>query len=211
MFQFIVALHLANALLCCTIAALAIRSMRRAPSWQPLAGWSFISFITVYALTSVQRAGFPLLPRWEGWMVIGTTMSFLAAGLLALVFVQAARRSRVALLVVEEARYNAREYERARRDYEQLVRHRIANPLAVVQGVALTLLDHPELPADTRRSLITSLVAASEELVDVSLEPQQRSVEEHELHAVPRASAHAGTFVPDAESSRPREATAIPA
>lgn len=191
MFQLVVAMHLANALLCCTIAILAVRAMRRTRSWQPLAGWSFISFITVYALMTVQRAGLPLLPRWEGWMVIGTTMSLVAASLLALVFVQAARRSRVALLVVEEAAHNAREYERARHDYEQLVRHRIANPLAVVQGIALTLQDHPELPADTRRSLVASLVAASEELVDVSLEPTQRSLEEHELHAVPRARAHA--------------------
>lgn len=191
MFQLIVAMHLVNALLCCTIAILAVRAMRRTRSWQPLAGWSFISFITVYALMTVQRAGLPLLPRWEGWMVIGTTMSLVAASLLALVFVQAARRSRVALLVVEEAAHNAREYERARHDYEQLVRHRIANPLAVVQGIALTLHDHPELPADTRRSLVASLVAASEELVDVSLEPTQRSLEEHELHAVPRARAHA--------------------
>lgn len=191
MFQLVVAMHLANALLCCTIAILAVRAMRRTRSWQPLAGWSFISFITVYALMTVQRAGLPLLPRWEGWMVIGTTMSLVAASLLALVFVQAARRSRVALLVVEEAAHNAREYERARHDYEQLVRHRIANPLAVVQGIALTLHDHPELPADTRRSLVASLVAASEELVDVSLEPTQRSLEEHELHAVPRARAHA--------------------
>lgn len=208
MFQFIVAMHLANALLCCTIALLAVRAMRRAPSWQPLAGWSFISFITVYALMSVQRAGFPLLPRWEGWMVIGTSMSLVAASLLALVFVQAARRSRVALLVVEEAQHNAREYERARRDYEQLVRHRIANPLAVVQGVALTLQDHPELPADTRRSLITSLVAASEELVDVSLEPAQRSVEERELHAIPRARVGASASV---SPIRAVDETAIPA
>ena len=195
MFQYILALHVANALLSCTVALLAVRAMRRAPATmsrrQPLAGWAFVSFIAVYALTSVQRAGYPLLPRWDGWMVIGTSLSFVAATLLALVFVQAARRSRLAMLVVEEAAHNAREYERARRDYEQLVRHRIANPLAVVQGVALTLRDHPELPADTRRSLVASLVAASDELVDVSLEPEQRSAEEHGLQAVPRARAQA--------------------
>ncbi len=195
MHSLIVTMHLATAALCVAVAALALPSLRRAPSWQPLAGWSFVAFVAVDAVMAVQRAGLPLLPRWHGWMVIGTTLNLVAAALLAVVFVHAVRRSRVALLIVEQARHNAREYERARRDYEQLVRHRIGNPLAVVQGIAVTLDDHPDLPAATRAALVTSLVHAAEELVDVSLEPEQRSPEEHELHAVPTPLA-ASPLVP---------------
>ena len=46
MFPLFVAMHLATAALCCTIAILAARAMRRAPSWQPLAGWSFVAFVS---------------------------------------------------------------------------------------------------------------------------------------------------------------------
>jgi len=120
---------------------------------------------------------------------IMVTMHLLATALcsaVAIVCVQVRRRQRIAVLVVEDARRSASEYDRARHDYEQLIRHRIANPLAVVQGVALTLQDHPDLPAATRSALVESLVAAADDLVEMSLDPAHRSPAERDLHAEPR-------------------------
>jgi signal transduction histidine kinase len=112
-------------------------------------------------------------------------MQLVTALLLVIVYLHAARTRRIVARAVDQARRSATEYDRARRDFEQLVRHRISNPLAVVQGVAITLDEHPELPAHTRRALVGSMVAAAEELVAVSLDPHHRTPAERELRAVP--------------------------
>lgn len=178
-------LHVATALLCCTVSVLAVRAMRRQPRWQPLAGWSFVGFVATVAVASVWRAGMPWLPREPAWLLGIVSLEFLAALLLALVFTQAARQRFIVPQLVERARRSAREYDRARHDYEQLVRHRIANPLAAVQGIAHTLVARPDLPDATRLELVAALVDAADELARVSLDPLPTGPEEAELRAVP--------------------------
>jgi signal transduction histidine kinase len=177
-----VTIHLVTAALCCTIAFLALHAMLRRPRWQPLAGWSFVAFVATIAVTSVWRAGMPWIPRHDSWMLGAISLELLAAGLLALVFV---RQRDIVPRLADRARRSAREYDRAREDYERLLRHRIANPLAAVHGIACTLRDHPDLPDASRVELVAALVESAEQLTAISLTPEPVSVEEHDLRAVP--------------------------
>ncbi len=84
----------------------------------------------------------------------------------------------------DEAEYRRDEYERARRDYEQLVRHRLFNPLTVVRGAAMTL--KAGVPDDqVRDSLLDAICDAADAIQNTTLEPERRSGEEHTLDAVP--------------------------
>lgn len=80
------------------------------------------------------------------------------------------------------------EYDRARSDYERLMRHRIANPLAVALGTAITLRDVEVLEASTRLKLMDALVSSLEHLERVSLSRSRQQLEEHELDAVAHPS-----------------------
>jgi signal transduction histidine kinase len=80
---------------------------------------------------------------------------------------------------------SADEYTRARRHYEQVVRHRMMNPLTTIRGGAQTLLADEELGRDVRQSILTAILEASETLEEISLRPERRGREEHELDAVP--------------------------
>jgi signal transduction histidine kinase len=88
---------------------------------------------------------------------------------------------------LERSRSEAAEYERARRDYETLMRHRIANPLAVVSGGIGTLADHGErMDPGTRKLLLDEMAAALERLELVETLPSPRSVEERDLDGIAR-------------------------
>ncbi len=185
MHQTIIALHLATAALCATIAVLATRSMLRRPRWQPVAGWSFVAFVTTVAVTSILRAAFPLLPRTQALHLVGSLLELGAAAMLAVVFVHAVRQRRVVPELVARMRRRADEYSRARRDYDRLLRHRIANPLAAVHGIALTLESFPDLDDERRRQLVSALVDASHELATVSIDPGIVGPEERGLRPRP--------------------------
>lgn len=88
---------------------------------------------------------------------------------------------------IAASRAEAAEYDRARRDYEQLMRHRIANPLTVVSGGIETLRTYGErLDAGTRALLLDDISEALARLDLVEVTPTPVSVEEHCLDAVPR-------------------------
>lgn len=97
---------------------------------------------------------------------------------------------------VDAARYRAQEYERARRHYEQVVRHRLFNPLTVIKGAAVTLRDEPRLDPISREQLLDSIIDASDTLETVSLVPERRDELERELDAIPR--------LPDGDRRRTR-------
>src|SRR5881394_1784374 len=55
----------------------------------------------------------------------------------------------VAAAKLAEATSDSEEYQRALYHYTQLVRHRMANPLQIIGGIAATLIAKPDLePAD---------------------------------------------------------------
>lgn len=90
-------------------------------------------------------------------------------------------------MAVDEARLRAQEYERALRDYRQLVRHRLANPLMQVRGSVLTLrARYRQLPPEAQERLLTVLDEATERLERVALDPEELGAEEHGLSPTPR-------------------------
>ncbi|HET8528663.1 MAG TPA: hypothetical protein VFL60_07125 [Gaiellaceae bacterium] len=90
-------------------------------------------------------------------------------------------------LAVDEAKLRAQEYERALRDYQQLVRHRLANPLMQVRGSALTLrARRRELTPEEQEQLLELLDEATERLEQVSLDPDELAAEERGLEPTPR-------------------------
>jgi signal transduction histidine kinase len=95
------------------------------------------------------------------------------------------RLVRGALQTVDEAKLRAQEYERARRDYARLLRHRIANPLMTIGGAARTLRAKRGDEAK-REQLLDSIIEASKSLERISLEPQANSVEETSLEPAPK-------------------------
>lgn len=100
-----------------------------------------------------------------------------------LVFVQ--RLVRAVLRTVDEARIRAGEYERARRDYASLLRHRIANPLMAIEGAAQTLRARRG-DEKKREQLLEAIIEASKDLEQVALDPRPRGAEERELQPFPK-------------------------
>jgi signal transduction histidine kinase len=119
------------------------------------------------------------------------TASLVSDGVLVVVLVLLAaglrRTVRGLRLAVDEAKLRAQEYERALRDYQQLVRHRLANPLMQVRGSALTLrARRRELAPEEQEQLLEVLDEAAERLEQISLDPGELAAEEHGLEPTPR-------------------------
>lgn len=73
------------------------------------------------------------------------------------------------------------EYRRALRDYTQLMRHRLANPLTtIVSGIA-TLRERPDMDPDTRNALLEMMAEHAAELERVALYPIVQRPEESNL------------------------------
>lgn len=84
-----------------------------------------------------------------------------------------------------DAAANSAEYRRALHDYTQLMRHRTANPLQAIYGMTQTLLDMPDLDAQTRVRMLRHIQQAANILLNVSLIPEIESDEERGMHPRP--------------------------
>lgn len=77
------------------------------------------------------------------------------------------------------ARYDSGEYHRALADYTNLVRHRVANPLTVIQGMARTLLELPDIEPEVRRDMLVAIDEAAERLArETIFRPDHQGPEE---------------------------------
>ncbi|MCW2925229.1 MAG: hypothetical protein JWM98_2633 [Thermoleophilia bacterium] len=78
------------------------------------------------------------------------------------------------------------EYQRALHHYQQLMRHRIANPLHVIVGMAETLLREDDLAPGTQRLMLQAIADQGHLLERLTLfEPEQQDTVERDLHAKP--------------------------
>jgi signal transduction histidine kinase len=119
-------------------------------------------------------------------MALTTTLDLIGIVVLGLAIWDMDRVARSVRHEIAASKAEAAEYDRARRDYEQLMRHRIANPLTVVSGGIATLRAHGEhLDAATRKLLLDDITAALGRLELVETMPTAQSVEEFALDAVP--------------------------
>ena len=73
------------------------------------------------------------------------------------------------------------EYRRALRDYTQLMRHRLANPLTTIISGISTLREMPDLDPETRDSLLEMMAEHAAELERVALYPVAQGAEERDL------------------------------
>ncbi|MCZ4495818.1 MAG: hypothetical protein JWM25_401, partial [Thermoleophilia bacterium] len=118
------------------------------------------------------------LPRGDVHMV-AMVLDLVGIVLLLLTIVGMDQAARTVRRDLRRSDLEAAEYDRARRDYESLMRHRIANPLAIVDGGIRTLADHGDrIDAATRALLLADMVAALERLELVETMPSPRTPEE---------------------------------
>lgn len=81
---------------------------------------------------------------------------------------------------------DSNEYQRALTHYLRLMRHRIANPLHIIQGMAQTLLDRPDLDEEVRRQMIEAIKVQAHLLELTTLfDPDVHSREESPLDPRP--------------------------
>lgn len=151
------------------IAGFLVMETRRVVRPIPTIVWGLSVFFTIDAMVSLNRAGvFPV-----GDPVLRGTL-FDTLGLVVLVTVMAGAKHIVQMAVarVDEADLRESEYRRARADYEQIVRHRLMNPLTTIRGSAQTL-QLAGVAEDARKQLLDAIVEASEQLERVTLDPEQ--------------------------------------
>jgi hypothetical protein len=98
-------------------------------------------------------------------------------------------------------------YDRALRDYTQLLRHRIANPLTAISAGLSTLRD-VEMSDETRAMIFDSVIEQARKLETVALQPMTISPEEAELQPMVdslrfrRGSSSAGDDLRSADRAR---------
>jgi signal transduction histidine kinase len=151
----------------------------------PLA-WLVATYFLLEAGVSFNRG--LLDSDFGGAMSRVMVLELLGTVAIVLMLIRASQIGRAIAFTVDEARYRADEYARARRDYTQVVRHRIANPLTVIKGAAQTL-DGAAMDEATRHALRLSIISAAEQLEAISLEPTRGGPEERDLDAVAHVPA----------------------
>jgi signal transduction histidine kinase len=147
------------------------------------------AYFVTESLVSLSRATDVRAPGDSVSWVLAFELVGTATAIAILMF--ASRIVGASLTLLEGARQRAAEYERARHDYEQVVRHRINNPLTVIKGAAQTL--EAEIVDDaTRHQLRLAIIDAARVLEEISLAPERRGGEEHELDAIPHVPEPGG-------------------
>lgn len=145
------------------------------------------ALLLYFAVREVQSIRFLLHARGHG-SAAGLTdaVMFGATAMLLVALILTSGRMLAGLRAMQDAAaYREEECRRALRDYEQLVRHRLFNPLTVIAGAAQTV--RADVVDDvTRDQLLEAIVTATEQMREATLEPVAVSSEEHSLRAQPR-------------------------
>jgi signal transduction histidine kinase len=146
--------------------------------------WGLVAFFIIDALVAGNRS--ELFWERSDTFIIATALDVIALSILLVVFLNARHLARAAISTIDLAAYRAEEYERARLDYHQIVRHRMMNPLTVIEGAAQTLKSGASDSPEIRDQLCEVITNMTRELHEMTLEPERRDVLERGLQAVPR-------------------------
>lgn len=92
-----------------------------------------------------------------------------------------------AAALLADARDDSAEYQRAIYHYTQLVRHRMANPIQIIQGAANAMLDLPDMDQDKRHALTVAIQQQAQVLENVCLQPVVKDDAERGLEPRPFA------------------------
>ena len=166
------------------LGALLLRSVRRRASRFP---WlvALAAFFLVRGLDRVIHALHAPPP------FVGQVADAFVIVALALLFFGLGRTIAALETAYEDAELRRREYARALHDYRQLLRHRLANPLAAIRGGIATLRDIDGLDDAARSQLLQMLDEQALRLQRLSLDPLHSGPEERFLHAVPELNDEA--------------------
>jgi signal transduction histidine kinase len=153
------------------------RRFRRDVPW-------LVAPIAFFAFRGLDRAAGGFIDHEP--LILRSLVDALVAGILALMlFVIDTLFSGIELMRIA-ARAREREYERALADYRRVARHRLANPLAAIEGSARALRDLPELDEGTGARLLNVILVEANRLERVALEPDaELGPEEHDLRPQP--------------------------
>lgn len=163
------------------VAGYALLEFRRLRIRIPPVGWALVGYFAVRGSARLNDPD-PFLGFSPGLVTVFDAVSLV---LLVVLVANARRLARAAVATVNEAGLRAREYERARRDYAALIRHRLFNPLTVIRGAAQTLArGAPD--EQTRAELLAAIVSAADALERTAADPEVRGPEEAGLDPVPR-------------------------
>ncbi len=167
-------------------ALAAVYLVVRGRRWLGRAATPMLALGGYFTLRSLSRIADAVGQRGHSQMATEVLLDLLLAVALLLVMLTFEPIARGIAAREDAARYRAAEYERARRHYEQVVRHRLFNPLTVIRGAAVTLRDERVADEQVRERLLQAIVDASDEIEDVSLVPERRDELERGLDAIPR-------------------------
>ncbi|MCW2923023.1 MAG: putative Histidine kinase [Thermoleophilia bacterium] len=90
-----------------------------------------------------------------------------------------------AAALIANLREDSAEYDRAVHHYTQLVRHRMANPLQSICGMAQALQEQPDMSQERRVEMVDHILEQARVLERVSLAPRQQHTTERDLHPRP--------------------------
>jgi signal transduction histidine kinase len=173
------------AILNLVLLAVIVRAVQKYGLWRSGIAIGVTAFFVMRVVSRLNDA--PQITWMHGRQINGV-LDLLSIAVLTYLLLHARRFGGLMRVALDEARFRAEEYERAKRHYTQVVRHRIFNPLTVIEGSARTLRSGAVISADARDQLCDAIIAMSEEMREVTLEPERRDALERDLDAVPRVS-----------------------
>jgi signal transduction histidine kinase len=168
-----------------SIAVLIVIGVRRRLGFVPSVALLVAGYFVLETLLSLNRVFVETDPDGTLWRA--AVIEVLGTAVIVTLLFNARWVVDAVTFLVSQAKFRAAEYERARRDYTQVVRHRINNPLTIIMGAAQTL-ETQTISDDTRRELRRAIIQAAQELEQISLAPERQGPEEAELDAIPHVS-----------------------
>jgi len=140
-----------------------------------------LSFFALRALQELHDAPSIML----GGDVFEVVIDILSIISLVVILLNVRKVVEAGLRALNEAGFREAEYRRAKRDYSQIVRHRMNNPLTIIKGAAITLQAGAVTDESTRDKLCEVIITTVGEMGEITLEPERRDALEYELDAMP--------------------------
>lgn len=166
----------------CILMAIVVLARRHGVLRSPVA-FGVIAFFALRVLSRLNDSPNVLLRDDPQLELVLDTASVIVLGFL---LSQVGRFASVMRAMFDEASFRADEYERARRHYTQVVRHRVMNPVTVIKGSAQTMRAGVAMTDETREQICDAIIVMAEQIEHVALGPERRDTLERGLDAIPQ-------------------------
>jgi signal transduction histidine kinase len=142
-----------------------------------------VAMTVFFGLRGLTRIAEGLAGRDASALTLAAEVPLLAV--LALLIAGVDRTARQLQQAETSAEAREREYARALADYRRLARHRLANPIAALQGNLAALKTFPDLDESRRQELLNAAERAAQRLEHIALDPDPAAPEENGLRPRP--------------------------